>query len=114
MASAQRVVVVDGLAETEEVLKAVLEPRGLSVERVRAHASHSVNRPAETPNLVVLHADDAVPARRPAWDGVPRVIIGSASVPGCDHARGDSRYLQKPFCYRELIRAIDELLADGG
>ncbi|MGE3315853.1 MAG: hypothetical protein AB7O26_12135 [Planctomycetaceae bacterium] len=111
MVSGQRVVVVDGLAETEEVLKAVLEPRGLQVERIRAHAKLSSDRDSTAPNVLVLHSDEAVQTKRRSWDGIPCVVIGSADVPETNRLSGDLRYLQKPFCYRELIRAIEQLLA---
>lgn len=110
MVSGQRVVVVDGLAETEEVLKAVLEPRGLRVERIRAHATQTSDRDSSAPNVLVLHADDAVQAKRRSWDGIPCVVIGSADISDSNRLSGDSRYLQKPFCYRELILAIEQLL----
>jgi hypothetical protein len=109
--SGQRVVVVDGLAETEQVLKAVLEPRGLRVERIRAHASHTSDREKSAPNVLVLHSDDAQ-AKRRSWDGIPCVVIGSAAIPESGRLRPDAHYLQKPFCYRELICAIEQLLAD--
>jgi len=105
--------VVDGLAETEEVLKAVLEPRGLRVERIRAHQEGAnANRPAP-PQLMVLHADDAQSSklRTGSWADVPCVVIGSARVSSGEQMRDGAHYLQKPFCYRELIRAIEGLLA---
>jgi CheY-like chemotaxis protein len=109
--SGQRVVVVDGLAETEEVLKAVLEPRGLRVERIRAHATQTSDCDSSAPNVLVLHSDDAVQTKRRSWDGIPCVVIGSAEISDSNRLSGDSRYLQKPFCYRELILAIEQLLA---
>ena len=39
MTAKQRVLVVDGLSETEEVLRAVLEPRGLMVDRIRSEVA---------------------------------------------------------------------------
>lgn len=104
----QRVLVIDGPTETEEVLRAVLEPRGLEVNRVRAHAPHAV--PSNPASLVVLHEDDWPADRHSgAWENVPRVIIGSAAVP--DSSDGEACYLQKPYHYGELIRAIERLLA---
>lgn len=112
MVSGQRVVVVDGLAETEQVLKAVLEPRGLRVERIRAHASHTSDRDKAAPNVLVLHSDDAAQSKRRSWDGIPCIVIGSTEVPESGRLRPDAHYLQKPFCYRELICAIEQLLSE--
>jgi CheY-like chemotaxis protein len=106
---ARRVLVVDSESATEEVLKAVLEPRGLRVDRVRDLASSSA---AGRPTVLII--DDDRPAAEirgePGWAGVPRVVIGSARLPDAsgEHA---GRYLQKPFQYPELIRLIDQLLS---
>lgn len=111
LAAAQRVLVVDGLMETEEVLRAVLEPRGLEVDRVRG--PRFGNFPAkERPSVVVLHLDDAQPfARRAAeWPNVPRIVIGAAQPAVDAGANADERFLEKPFHYGELIRAIEVLL----
>ena len=70
------------------------------------------DRDKAAPNVLVLHADDAVATKRRSWDGIPCVVIGSADVSD-SRLSGESRYLQKPFCYRELIRAIEQLLNDG-
>jgi DNA-binding response OmpR family regulator len=101
--------VVEGLAETEEVLRAVFEPRGMQVSRVRAHEPLTDHSAA--PSLIVLHEDSppAVPQGQALRD-VPRVIIGSASVPTSAAPRHTEQYLQKPFHYGELIAAIESLL----
>lgn len=117
MSEGHRVLVVDGLAETEQVLKAVLEPRGVQVNRIRRHqAADSTDRDTDdNPRLLVLHDDspsvgDASDTR---WQQVPRVIIGSTTMPENDAASGGSHYLPHPFQYGELIQAIDRLLADS-
>jgi len=109
----QRVLVVDGMSETEEVLRAVLEPRGLQVERIRRRATTpdpSPDKPA--PSLVVLEEDHTVsPSADVAWRGTPRVIIGTADVAARRTAADpDASFLPKPFRYQELIHAIDRLL----
>lgn len=116
MASGQRVLVVDGLSETEEVLRAVLEPRGLIVDRVRGYQNDHKPPGNGSPHVVVLHDGDteAAHTRLESWSDVPRVIIGSAHIPaplGTSHSACD-QYLQKPFQYGELIQAIERLL-DG-
>lgn len=113
MLAGRRVLVVDGLTETEQVLKAVLEPRGLEVNRVRAAASrHAAAH--EPPHLLVLHEDE-VPAPR-TWRDVPRVIIGRVELDEPRDRRGstsddDRHYLPHPFDYGELVAAIERLLA---
>ena len=57
MTGKQHVLVVDGLSETEEVLRAVLEPRGLSVDRVRSTASEELAAHFR-PSVMVLHVDE--------------------------------------------------------
>lgn len=116
MVSGQRVLVVDGLAETEQVLKAVLEPRGLHVDRVRRGTPplSCTEEPkkrapvAARPNVLVLHEDVEDAGGLDQWGQIPRVIIGSMRVP----ERSDSgEYLPHPFQYRELIGAIERLLS---
>ena len=109
MTSGQRVLVVDGLSETEQVLRAVLEPRGLTVDRIRSGRGE-LPAPAEPPSVVVLHLEEATAELPPvaASDDVPRVIIGTAEFAAAP-SPGDA-YLQKPFQYRELIRAIERLM----
>jgi hypothetical protein len=61
----------------------------------------------------VLHSDDASGerTRRRSWADIPCVVIGSAKLNPERAANERQHYLQKPFCYGELIRAIEELLS---
>jgi CheY-like chemotaxis protein len=110
----QRVVVVDGLAETAQVLKAVLEPRGLQVERISRDRATGPLRLPKAPHVVVLHEDDAAGWRgySEPWPEIPRVVIGSAEIPARPSHSGQQQYLAKPFQYRELIQAIERLLVE--
>lgn len=118
MTNGQRVLVVDGLAETEEVLKAVLEPQGMEVNRIRTHlapASHAT----EPPHLVILHEESHTDSKptTDSWEDIPRVIIGSATLPSGtaspnSQSRSREQYLAQPFQYRDLIQAVEHLLAD--
>lgn len=119
-ALAQRVLVVDGLAETEQVLRAVLEPRGLEVDRIRgaetvdfAKDSLAAKRP---PSIVVLHVDDGPPQfpMSDGWAGIPRILIGATKTGGTSRPALLDHYLEKPFQYGELIRTIERLLAIAG
>jgi DNA-binding response OmpR family regulator len=114
---AQRVLVVDGLAETEEVLRAVLEPKGLEVDRIRGAETAEFPRgklaAQRRPSVVVLHVEDGS-AQIPTsdgWQNVPRILIGSTKATGPSRLSGLEHHLEKPFQYGELIRTIERLLA---
>lgn len=111
MSHGHRVLVVDGYAEIQEVLQAVLEPRGLRVDRLRRGSQPSDSEAGLPPDLVVIDTEAEPPANRGGteWNGVPRVIIGSARVP-VKEPSPDCQYLHKPFQYPELIAAIERLL----
>lgn len=98
-----RVLVVDGLSETETVLKAVLEPAGTRVERCRSSAEPFVGTP---PEVMVLDLDDQHCAES-AWPDVPRVLLTSVPV---EASTGHARFLEKPFHYPELVRLVQSLL----
>jgi CheY-like chemotaxis protein len=108
----QRVLVVDGLSETEEVLRAVLEPRGLSVDRIRSAGADELAS-KRRPSVMVLHVDeDPAPAAAPAgWQNVPRIVIGSTKVHDACETATEDHYLEQPFQYGELIRTIERLLS---
>jgi hypothetical protein len=109
--ASKRVLVVDGLSETEEVLRAVLEPRGLSVDRIRSAATDelSVN---SRPSVMVLHVDEEPLSAAPdGWQDVPRILIGSAKLNNRRRATSGEYHFEQPFHYGELIRTIERLLA---
>ncbi|MFQ5734304.1 MAG: hypothetical protein ACE5KM_20390 [Planctomycetaceae bacterium] len=112
MNAGRQVVVVGGIRETEEVLKAVLEPRGWSVTRRRRLPSSANSQ--QPPRLVVVHADESddplAAVASDAWAEVPHVIVGTARL--SDDAPGCS-VLPQPFHYGELLKAIDGLLAES-
>lgn len=88
------VFVVDGVAETEEVLRAILEPRGYTISRAAdIAAAKVVDRPD---SVVVRHAD------RRKFDGNgPCVVVGRLEDPD------DQQYLPQPYNYADLIAAIE-------
>ncbi len=127
MAVGHEVLVVDGLSETEAVLRAVLEPRGWRVNRIRRQTENSfpADRPrfdvAQStipPRVVVIHANDADDGHLAAesWNLIPQVVIGPAkTASNCDSDRTNgNQYLEKPFQYPELIQAIERLLEQSG
>lgn len=117
MASGQRVLVVDESSDTAEVLKAVLEPRGMRVDRAFRAVSYGANLPSEPPSrlsLVVLDEESLASGvvDTQDWGAVPRIIIGGISIPSPQSPGNGApeRHLQKPFHYAELLRAIDSLI----
>ena len=96
-----QVLIVDALPDTEEVLRAVLSPRGVDVRRI---TDSDPSGPA--PALVVIDAesDRAGSAR---FAGVPKIVLGRISRvdgAGC-------QVLPKPFHYAELVRAIEMVIS---
>lgn len=115
----QRVLVVDGSSETEEVLKAVLEPHGLEINRIRTHLPQNL-QDASPPHLVILHEEavEKSSSVAKAWPDVPRLIIGSVTLPDRERrvvseSKPREEYLSLPFHYRDLIQAVETLLANS-
>ena len=105
MTNTPRVLVLDGLAETETVLRAVLEPRGTRVERCRSFVASEDESP---PEVMVVDLDDQTDERSSEfWPDVPRVIL--SSVPSNSLERRE-RFLEKPFHYPDLVRVVQSLL----
>ncbi len=101
-----RILVVDQVTDTEEVLRAVLEPRGVAVDRI-----NMADMPGATPPTVLV-IDNDTPARCPdtaGWSAVPQVIIGR--VPIADTEDANHCVLSKPFQYAELIQKIEDMIA---
>ncbi|VAX40209.1 hypothetical protein MNBD_PLANCTO02-1023 [hydrothermal vent metagenome] len=112
MVKEQRVLVVNGQPETEEVLKVVLEPRGFKIDRVSHQAAMDEADLPQKPRLIVLHEESPSQPQavsNDSYHGVPRVIIGSMFTPKNDAKNGEKR-LSQPFQYGELIQMIDHLL----
>lgn len=106
MTIGQNILVVDGVPETEEVLRAVLEPRGHQVERVRAF---ELDDASPQKHVLVLHDDGPQAARRSKHGNTPRVVIGSLTS-NLLSSDDSERHLSHPFHYAELIRAVESLL----
>jgi len=120
----ERILVVDEVSDTAEVLQAVLEPRGVTVNRIsrwgQTESSTVENRPA----VVIYDAEssaDGAPTAGGNWHSVPQIIIGTIRVDRTSdrgrtgsHAtapESERRYLQKPFHFAELVQAIEALIA---
>ena len=114
MVTGRHLVLVDGIPETEQVVRAVFEPQGNRVTRMLPSEGVACDEPssADAVDLVIIDQDglptqDAAPPDD--WDDSYRVVIGSARYPVQD-ADGQ-QYLRKPFQYAELIGAIEKLLS---
>lgn len=105
---------VDGIPETEQVVRAVFEPRGMQVTRLDPSRNTELSRSEvrHTVDLVIIDEEDGaeqpMDAGRSDWSQSCRVVIGSARCPAEQTA--GQQYLRKPFQYAELIRAIERLL----
>jgi hypothetical protein len=97
-----RVLVVDGVSDTEEVLRAVLAPRGVDV--CRLSGTHLDARPS----LVVIDSDLSDSTDDQSWAGVPKIILGRATRIDAD----DRHVFPRPFHYADLVRAIEQVIGD--
>ncbi|MDB5391882.1 MAG: hypothetical protein JWM11_7528 [Planctomycetaceae bacterium] len=111
MIHGQRVLIVDGMHEIQEVLETVLAPRGLRVDWVRSQVQTLPGERADQPDILVIDAEASPFASAGAnrvWNNVPQVILGGEDRES--HSSGRHTHLSKPFQFPELIRAIERLL----
>jgi DNA-binding response OmpR family regulator len=119
VSNTERVLVVDEVSDTAEVLQAVLEPHGVSVSRVRRLDPATAAGSEKCPAVVVLKAESmegTIPEGLEGWQHVPQVIIGTVRIPAADvgvsHAGAAARrVLQSPFQFADLVQAIESLIA---
>jgi len=120
LSNRERILVVDEVSDTAEVLQAVLEPRGLTVNRVRRLDSAIAAGDASRPAVVVLNVestDSRGSSEWKDWQDVPLVIIGTARLAvaasngSAECMPATRRILQKPFQFAELIAAIEAMIA---
>ena len=114
MVTGQRVLVVNGIPETEAVLKAVFERRGHHVQRVRSGPAQGSWPTSERPSVVVVDADETDGDPVGLWSNVPRVVLADRTIAAgrfaVSDATRDALFLEKPCQYPELVRAIEQLL----
>lgn len=113
MVNGQNIVVFEGLNETADVLKAVLEPQGCRVNRMRLpHSDDSLDTQKEVPSIIVVRDDDSSDstAKQLGWNQVPKVVIGSVKSPEESGSEQSTHFLVQPFHYAELIDSIESLL----
>lgn len=112
MNSTQTLLVYDDAVETSEVLTAVYQPRGLSVQRVTSRTMAHTCSPPET-SLMVVNSGSFY--RMPGRESRLSVVIGRLDVDDSLQtaaATDGERTCRLPslFDYRELVSAIDRLL----
>jgi len=110
------VLVVDKYSDSLDVLRTILELRGVNVLEARAaNAGLEVMR-NEHPRVVILDLDEAAEddeAIQSAFEDETRrcesslVILGKARMTGNSHGQ----VIDKPYQYGPLIRTIEQLLA---
>ena len=107
--ASRRVLVIGEASDTETVLRAVLEPRGATVERSRGLRTLSRSATGPSPKVVVidLDAEQDAESAKSRWQQSNRVLIGS-HLPHSITA--DERFLEKPFQFPDLVQVIEELL----
>jgi DNA-binding response OmpR family regulator len=118
---AQRtVLVIDRSEDTREVLKTVLQLRGLRLlEASHARAGLELTR-LYRPDLIVLDVETDAgtaeeicePFARQTQQRTPMVLIGSVRRSAPDLLPGE--FVTKPYHYGPLIRRIEELLNATG
>jgi DNA-binding response OmpR family regulator len=113
-----RVLVVDGCAESREVLRTLLERRGLiALEAIRPEQGLAMTQ-RERPDLIVLDADSDQSSSGENFGDLceaagrnrtPIVILGTLH----EQRKGlrAEQFVPKPYHYGALIRKIDDLLA---
>ena len=116
MTDRYKILVIDGLADTGKVLKAVLEPRGMLVEQVRSGDLKNRESSRQTPHIIVFHTDDASTIESfHQWKNIPRIVIGPVAEEKSNKTPNNKTtdrhyYLQKPFEFHDLLCAIEERL----
>jgi len=118
MPSAQSVLIVDRLSETREVLRTVLERRGLRVYEAAEQTEGWKLARQHHPDLIVIDVEEAgqspdgeptAPESDAAMQEVPLVLLGSARRR--EPTESGNVYVSKPFQYVDLIRSIETILA---
>ncbi|MBX9790556.1 MAG: response regulator [Pirellulales bacterium] len=120
MSASPRVLIVDESSETRQVLREVLQSRGMQIlEAQRADEGLALAR-CEHPDLIVvdLELENGAPQQVSASfaatshdQHTPLILIGTARVRRTAPPGG--AFLQKPYHYAPLIRKIEQLLADA-
>jgi DNA-binding response OmpR family regulator len=112
-----RVLIVDPSAESREVLRTLLERRGVAaLEAARPEQGLELSR-YERPDLIVIDVDSDQSSSGENVENLceaagrsdtPIVILGTLREP---RSNPGEQFIAKPYHYGALIRKIDDLLA---
>lgn len=117
MQNQRSVLIVDESDETREVLRTVLERRGMRIFSARRAQRGLELARRHHPDLIVLdlELDDSAPeslsnrfAEQSEAQPTPLVMLGSVRRPADGIPNGE--FLAKPYHYGTLIRRIEKLL----
>ena len=117
MNAVPRVLIVDPSAESREVLRTLLERRGLAAVEAARPEQGLVLSERERPDLIVLDADSDQSSSGENVENLcdaagrsdtPIVILGTLREP---RNHPGEQIIAKPYHYGVLIRKIDDLLA---
>ncbi len=119
MEKSRHLLVLDEHHETEEVLRAIFEPAGTSVTRVRSWQHLQKCKPEQSETVLVLHCDQSLQTHPQAnnFSDIPRVIIGRTETQNSEKASSDQpssrttqeHQLEDLFEFKDLLQAIDSL-----
>ena len=117
--SQPRILIVDASSESREILRLLLERKGL--EAFEASDSNRASQLVQQrqPHLIVYDMDSELsPPNRTGLDleqaatrsNIPIVVLGTAKQPETPTVVG--QFVTKPYHYAPLIRRIEELLSE--
>ena len=123
MKTSRHLLVLDEQRDTEQVLKAVLEPTGTQVTRVRSWQQLQDSKPNHKETVLVIHSCESLESHPEAdnFNQMPRVIIGKfkkqpenkstyqnkSATP--ENSEQKEQQLDDLFEFNDLLQAIDSL-----
>ncbi|MBI3464458.1 MAG: response regulator [Planctomycetes bacterium] len=123
MIEGRTALIVDELSDTREVLRTVLESRGMRIVEAARKEQGLELAQRHQPDVVIWDlesgagarpGDGQTPLEEREWTQVPTVFLGRATISQKPPSRGAERkgcyYLPKPFHFVELIRTIETVL----
>jgi DNA-binding response OmpR family regulator len=117
--SQQRILIVDASSESREILRLLLERKGLEAFEASDSDRASQLVQQRQPHLIIYDMDsDLCPPSQTCLDlqqaatrsNIPIVVLGTAKRPEGPTVAG--QFVTKPYHYAPLIRRIEELLAE--
>jgi DNA-binding response OmpR family regulator len=116
----RKVLIVDQSSECREVLRTVLQRRGLDIYEADAGEQGLDIAKACRPDLVVLDLDTVGSENNAVFDGFDTqaregssVLVLLGGIRQCGNTRKNSDLIAKPYHYGPLVRKIEELLSQA-